>query len=181
MWQTMILTAMVAMISYYSIEQAIATPAPAPALSSDLAKNMATYRQTVLDYLHSQHNFQGTYVPEEIIRAQLPSWYVVPQNAQSSLPWGNQICTDGTVVVFATQPLPISITNDLLKLSKNSVNVGESIGGAFIYSPALDAKLQKPSTDSTSAATDNTATNIITLSGCAPITAGRPVWITKLN
>lgn len=178
---------MVAMASYYSIDKAIATPAPPPAVSSDLATSMAVYRQTVLDYLRKNPNFQNTSISDSDMRTELPSWYVVPQGRQLNLPWAHCICPDGTVVVYAKKSIPVSITKDLLKLSKNSVNVGESLGGTSVYSPVLDAKGMQSLASKENAGAKNTAANSISVPGCssmpsvASIAAGSPVWVAKLK
>ena len=177
MWQTMVLTTMLAAAGYYSMTQAIAMPSPPPALSSELATSMAIYRQAVLDYLKSNPDFQGTSIPYTNVKALLPSWYVDSNGQQSSLTWANQICSNKTVVVYAASPLQVSIINDLIKLSKNSATVGESLGDTSIYSPAL-AFSASALKGTTNAGTRGT----ISLSGCATsMAAGVPVWISRSN
>lgn len=206
MWQTVILTGMLAMVGFYTVKEAVVTQSSETTQSTsqstsqslDLASSMAVYRQSIIDHLREnpellknlqEHpELQSVTLPTREIQASLPSWYVLPKDRQSRPLWSHCICPDGTVIIFANQPMKFSITQDLLKISKNSITVGESIGNTLIYSPGIAKKLSKSEQDNnTETATSQVTSNGNALAGngllssCTSIAAGRPVWIAKLN
>jgi len=196
MWQTAILTGMLAMAGFYTLERAVSTQSSeltqSTPRSADLANSMAIYRQSILNYLQDHPDLLqkslGSDPPslsDEDIKKALPSWYVLPKDANSHPLWAHRICPDKTLIVFAGQNITKSITQDLLKISKNSITVGESIGNTSIYSPVIAHKdspydfCHAPAKINTNVESANTESSF--LSSCTSITAGRPVWIAKLN
>ena len=185
MWQVMIFVGMLAMTSYYSVAQEVAAQPQAvmDVKSTELATSMAVYRDAVLAYLHTHPDFEGYTVPENIVQSMLPSWYVMPRGKQSRSLWGNRVCPDKTVVVFANDETPINITKEVVKVSKRSATVGESLGDNTFYAPAKDRATgsQAAVPKGNAAIAAHEAPSRVALPGCANVAAGRPVWIASLH
>ncbi len=118
-------------------------PQGAYAQGDHLARNMALYRDIVVEHVRSNPTGPGA-VPDAVLT--FPDWYV------RNPAWSNEVLPDGTVVVFASTRVSATLTTDLAELSQGSILVGEARhragGGTFLYSARYgDTAIELPDLD----------------------------------
>ena len=125
MWAIWILAGMVAVSGYMMTSQEVRSPQINTLRSVDLAENMGIYRAAVLQYAKNNPTFIGT-VPDASLT--FPAYGYVKNPL-----WTNNV-SGGTVVVYATAFPPVSITAEIVALSKNSIFAGEANNNKLFFS-----------------------------------------------
>ncbi|AIY39644.1 hypothetical protein LT85_0484 [Collimonas arenae] len=119
MWMTWIMAALIAIAGCLALSDEVrGPPVLAAHKSADLADNMGLYRGAVIAFLQKTPSFTAGPVPNEMLS--LPSWY------RPYPLWRNQVEVDGGITIYTAQLPPVSITADLMRLSHNSILVGEA-------------------------------------------------------
>lgn len=187
MWNAMVLTVMMSVAGYYAMTGQERMMTAEQSQTVNLADDMAVYRQLVVNYFTANPGFtRNAAVPSGDLT--VPDW-VKPLNIAR---WSNYIDGDGTIYIFAAAPLPVSITSDIVKLSRNSVLAGEAVaaaGGALhLHAPAdMDTQTTpraiagRGDLSGLLEATDYGAHAPIALPPDAGIQAGSPVWLASRN
>jgi hypothetical protein len=156
MWMIWILMIMTSIAGYYSLSDQISSPPPESMKSADLAGSMAIYRAAVLRYATANPSFTGTVADSNL---SFPTWY----RPLSPPLWTNYIAADGTIVIYASSLPPMTITSEIVSLSRNSVLAGQANAATH----TLDSPVF--------------GNNQIPLPAGLSIPNGSPVWLAKRN
>ena len=164
MWALLMFVMMISVTGYYSLSMEKAEIAAVRERESSLASSMAVYRAAVVRYLSNTPGFAGDRVSVLQLGATLPAWYAVPTLQDLTPLWQNHVAPDGTITVYASEPLPRSVALEIVHLSQNSLLAGIALADSTLYSPV-----------------DNTGMPRIALPAAAGIPEGSPVWIAYAN
>lgn len=182
MWSAMVMAMMIATAGYYALAAQERVTINV-SQGANLATDMATYRQMVINYasLPANRNVNDVRVPASALDQ--PFWLKPAVLAQ----WDNYIDGSGAIYVFvkADTPLPVNITADIVKLSRNSVLAGEAIvrnGSLVLRAPGdRDTSTGVPidGHGSLLEAIDYGAHPALALPTQIPV--GSPVWLASRN
>jgi|GEM_PF-959320 len=187
MWNILVLTILLSICGYYSIEsqQKFDTTERNSALS--IAVGMATYRQAVVNYYSQNPDAPlntGASAATLSASGVFPSW---ANSASLCSQWNNFIDGNKMIYIYQQQPPAFNITSNIVALSQNSVLAGQAIdsgGQLTLYAPA-DISTAPPSTLSQSSgipeAADYGKHDPIVLPAAAGIPVGSPVWLATPN
>lgn len=169
MWYAMVFSVMLAVAGYYSGSAPLVDEQAAAA--RNLATSMAIYRQLLIAYATAHPSATARNVP----LAQLTAYFPLGYTQESAQLWRNYVDSDGILYVYPARALALSITNELVALSQNSVLVGDAGIDGNLHAPANLASF-----DSLPPAVGHTSTDIPLPPGAA-ISAGLPVWLAFRN
>lgn len=181
MWNVFILSAMLALAGYYTLSDLRILPDHERVAAENLAASMGTYRQAVINFSTANPGVTGQTVNPS---AYFPTGYT----AEAASQWSNYIEPDGTIYVFRNPDieLPVNITDEIVRLSQNSVLAGESGADNLLHAPAdvaTPAGWVNNGYD-IPRATDYQVTSRIPLtpsSATRIVPAGSPVWLAYRN
>ncbi|MBC7502290.1 MAG: type IV pilus biogenesis protein PilM [Herminiimonas sp.] len=181
MWNVTVLTVLLSLAGYYALGDQKRVDVTAASLPRNLALDMATYRDAVVRHFSLPANRSAADASADFSVLALPAWYR-PQRSTSGAPlWRNYIDGAGIIYIFTATPLPVSITADIVRLSKNSVMAGDAVtvgGGQQLAAPAdmptssiaaVGADIQN--------ARDYGVHPAIAIPAAVGIPAGSPVWL----
>lgn len=168
MWYAMVFSVMLAVAGYYSgsvshfDDRAVA--------ARNLAESMGVYRQMLICYATANPTATGS-----VTLGKLMPYFPIGYTKTSAQLWRNYIDSNGILYVYPAQSLALSITDELVALSQNSVLVGEAGNDGKLHAPA-----NLPSLDSVPPIAGNRS-NDISLPPEAAISAGLPLWLAFRN
>ena len=151
MWPLLILVMVASLTGYFTMSNHTRHPVATHADSGDLAANMRVYRRALVDHARSNPGVTGVVADGSL---QFPPWYV-------KNPLWTNVVSAGTVIVYATRRPPETITQDIVRMSGNSIYAGEA--------DASDHTLYSPVFGKTGIPIPATVPN------------GVPVWISSIN
>ena len=114
MWALWVLVAMVSVTGFVALGNEVRHPPPSAVSASDLAWNMAVYRNAVLQYALAHPGFSGS-APDAALP--FPAWY------RRNPLWANRV-EGGSVAVYATKQMPADLPAEMATLAKGSFFVG---------------------------------------------------------
>lgn len=117
MWSFVVLMSMAAVVGGLMMSQEARTPATLVVVDDHMARNMALYRQAVLEHVRANPGTTGAIEDEAL---SFPAWY------KRNPAWRNTVLADGTVVVYAERAPSPTLSNRIAEMSKGSVLAGEA-------------------------------------------------------
>jgi hypothetical protein len=131
MWNIAILTVMIALTGFYSMEGEKNAPVTQNVIARNLAESMAAYRQGTIKYATDNTGVSG-----KVENSTLQNFFPTGYTNEFAKNWTNYIAPDGTIYIYPAAPLPVNITSELVKLSQNSILVGTAGAGSTLDAPA---------------------------------------------
>lgn len=137
MWNFVIVAVMAALTGFYTLSSERSVANIKDQETRVQAESMGVYRQAVIAYF-TAHNVTGTSVDIDTMKNEgmVPTWSTLYTDSAASI-WANYRDSAGIIYIYPTTLPSANIVNEVLKLSKYSMNVGiYSTSDGSLYSPA---------------------------------------------
>ena len=137
MWSTAVIFVFLALGAYYfNTEQAI-LPGPEVAAARKYAESMATYRQALINFSTRYPGVTGA-VPHQSVGglAGIDGFFPTGYGQDLAAQWANYIDAEGIIYVYPASEVKIRFTEEIVRLSRNSVVAGEVAADHTLHAPA---------------------------------------------